>query len=203
MDFTPFFVEASLFYTIYENRIGQVIDDGLRLRTNIGAARIFGSELYFEVDVLKALQRTSNHKMSVFLNGSVNRGVYSEINDRALVGVREGNQLEDLPQYNIKSGITYGHKKFSTTLQGTFIGKQFPDAANTEEAFRGAFGPIPAYSVFDFSANYKVSRKLSLASSINNLTNNYYFTRRATGYPGPGIIPALGRTWNLTLKLKL
>ena len=203
MDFTPFFVEASLFYTIYENRIGQVIDDGLRLRTNIGAARIFGSELYFEVDVLKALQRTSNHKMSVFLNGSVNRGVYSEINDRALVGVREGNQLEDLPQYNIKSGITYGHKKFSTTLQGTFIGKQFPDAANTEGAFRGAFGPIPAYSVFDFSANYKVSRKLSLASSINNLTNNYYFTRRATGYPGPGIIPALGRTWNLTLKLKL
>ena len=203
MDFTPFFVEASLFYTIYENRIGQVIDDGLRLRTNIGAARIFGSELYFEVDVLKALQRTSNHKMSVFLNGSVNRGVYSEINDRALVGVREGNQLEDLPQYNIKSGITYGHKKFITTLQGTFIVKQFPDAANTEEAFRGAFGPIPAYSVFDFSANYKVSRKLSLASSINNLTNNYYFTRRATGYPGPGIIPALGRTWNLTLKLKL
>jgi len=203
MDFTPFFVEASLFYTIYENRIGQVIDDGLRLRTNIGSARIFGFELYFEVDVFKAIKKTSNHKVSVFFNGSVNRGVYSEINDRALVGVREGNELEDLPRYNIKSGISYGHKKFSTTLQGTFIGQQFSDAANTEEAFRGVFGPIPAYSVFDFSANYKVSPKFTLASSINNLTNNYYFTRRATGYPGPGIIPALGRTWNLTLKLKL
>ncbi|MFT6166595.1 MAG: Fe(3+) dicitrate transport protein [Vicingaceae bacterium] len=203
MDFTPFFVEASLFYTLYENRIGQVIDDGLRLRTNIGSATIFGFELYFEVDVLKAMKKKSSHKASVFFNGSVNRGVYSEINDRALVGVRAGNKLEDLPQYNIKSGITYGYKKFSGTLQGTFIGQQFSDAANTEDAFKGVFGPIPAYTVFDLSANYKVSEKFSLASSINNLTNNYYFTRRATGYPGPGIIPALGRTWNLTLKLKL
>lgn len=203
MDFTPFFVEASLFYTLYENRIGQVIDDGLRLRTNIGSATIFGFELYFEVDVLKAMKKKSSHKASVFFNGSVNRGVYSEINDRALVGVRAGNKLEDLPQYNIKSGITYGYKKFSSTLQSTFIGQQFSDAANTEDAFKGVFGPIPAYTVFDLSANYKVSEKFSLASSINNLTNNYYFTRRATGYPGPGIIPALGRTWNLTLKLKL
>ncbi|MDC1451888.1 TonB-dependent receptor [Vicingaceae bacterium] len=203
MDFIPFFVEASLFYTKYENRIGQVIDDGLRLRTNIGSARIFGFELYLEVDVLKSLKKESPHKSSVFFNGSINRGIYSEINDRALVGARAGNKLEDLPQYNMKSGVTYGFKKFSTTVQGTFIGQQYSDAANTEDAFKGVFGPIPAYSVFDFSANYKVSPKLSLASSINNLTNNYYFTRRATGYPGPGIIPALGRTWNLTLKLKL
>lgn len=203
MNFAPFFVEASLFYTLYENRIGQVIDDGLRLRTNIGSARIFGFELYLEVDVLKSLKKKSLHKASVFFNGSVNRGIYSEINDRALVGVRAGNKLEDLPQYNIKSGITYGFKKFRTTLQGTFIGQQYSDAANTEDAFKGVFGPIPAYTVFDLSANYKVSEKFSVASSINNLTDNYYFTRRATGYPGPGIIPALGRTWNVTLKLKL
>jgi Fe(3+) dicitrate transport protein len=203
MDFKPFFVEASVFYTLYENRIGQVIDDGLRLRTNIGSARIFGVELYLEVDVLKTLKKKSSHKASVFFNGSVNRGVYSEINDRALVGVRAGNKLEDLPQYNIKSGVTYGFQDFTATLQGTFIGQQFSDAANTEDAFKGVFGPIPAYTVFDLSANYKFSEKFSLASSINNLTDNYYFTRRATGYPGPGIIPALGRTWNLTLKLRL
>jgi Fe(3+) dicitrate transport protein len=203
MDFKPFFVEASVFYTLYENRIGQVIDDGLRLRTNIGSARIFGVELYLEVDVLKTLKKKSSHKASVFFNGSVNRGVYSEINDRALVGVRAGNKLEDLPQYNIKSGVTYGFQNFTATLQGTFIGQQFSDAANTEDAFKGVFGPIPAYTVFDLSANYKFSEKFSLASSINNLTDNYYFTRRATGYPGPGIIPALGRTWNLTLKLRL
>lgn len=203
MDFTPFFVEASLFYTIYDNRIGEVIDDGLRLRTNIGAARIFGVELYLEVDIFKSLKRESLHKASVFINGSVNRGVYSEINDRALVGVKEGNKLEDLPQYNVKSGITYGFKKFTTTIQGTFIGKQFSDAANTEKAFIGVFGPIPAYTVFDLSAKYNFSKIFTLSSSINNLTNNFYFTRRATGYPGPGIIPALGRTWNITLKVKL
>ncbi len=203
MDFTPFFVEASVFYTLYENRIGQVIEDGLRLRTNIGSAKIFGLELYLEVDVLKSLKKKSLHKASVFFNGSVNQGIYSEINNRALVGIRAGNKLEDLPQYNIKSGVSYGFKKFSTTVQGTFIGQQYSDAANTEEAFRGVFGPIPAYYVFDLSVNYKVSEKLALVSNINNLTNHYYFTRRATGYPGPGIIPALGRTWNITVKVKL
>mgnify|MGYP000962701028 FL=1 len=28
--------------------------------------------------------------------------------------------------------------------------------------------------------------------SINNLSNNIYFTRRAESYPGPGIIPSDG-----------
>lgn len=201
-DFSPFFIEASLFYILYDDRIGEVIDDGLRVRTNIGSARIFGMELFFEIDLLAALKKTSEHKVSAFVNGSINRGVYTKINDRALVGVRSGNRLEDLPDYNIKSGINYGYRKFSASLQSTFVGKQFSDAANTENAFKGIFGVIPAYTVMDFSAKYDFSDMLSLSTNINNLLNSFYFTRRATAYPGPGIIPALGRTWNITLSTK-
>ncbi len=202
MDFSPFFIETGVFYTLYDNRIGQVIDDGLRVRTNIGSARIFGAEIYFEADVLKVLKKKTSHKFSVFVNASVNHGVYTEINDRALVGVRSGNKLEDLPDYNVKSGITYGYKEFSISLQTTFVGKQFSDAANTEKAFKGVSGPIPAYTVLDLSAKYNFSKKVGLSSSINNLLDHNYFTRRASGYPGPGIIPALGRTWNITLSMK-
>ncbi len=201
-NFSPFFIEAAFFYILYNDRIGEVIDDGLRVRTNIGSARIFGLELFFEIDVFAALKKTSAHKLSVFVNGSINRGVYTQINDRALVGVRSGNKLEDLPDYNIKSGITYGFRKFSTSLQSTFVGKQFSDAANTENAFKGVFGTIPAYSVVDFSAKYDFSAQLSLAASVNNLLDSSYFTRRALAYPGPGIIPALGRTWNITLSTR-
>ncbi|MEM8523117.1 MAG: TonB-dependent receptor [Bacteroidota bacterium] len=201
-DFKPFFVEASLFYILYDDRIGEVIDDGLRVRTNIGSAAIFGAELFFELDVLTALKKESKHKLSVFINGSVNRGVYTKINDRALVGVRTGNRLEDLPNYNIKSGITYGYGKFIASLQATFVGEQFSDAANTRNAFKGVFGIIPAYQVFDFSAKYAFSDRLTLSTSVNNLFNNFYFTRRAPAYPGPGIIPALGRTWNVTLSTR-
>jgi len=159
-------------------------------------------ELFFELDILAFLKKKSKHKISVFINGSLNRGEYTEINDRALVGVRSGNKLEDLPDYNIKSGINYGFRNFSTSLQGTFVGQQFSDAANTETPFKGVFGIIPAYTVLDFSAKYKFSEKISLATSVNNLLDRSYFTRRAVAYPGPGIIPALGRTWNFTLITK-
>ncbi|MEM7373678.1 MAG: TonB-dependent receptor [Bacteroidota bacterium] len=202
--FSPFFLEASLFYIIYDNRIGSVIDDDLRVRTNIGSARIVGLELFWEVNVLAALNKTSQHKLSAFVNGSVNRGVYTKINERALVGVRSGNRIEELPEYNVKGGLTYGYQKFSASLQATVVGAQFSDAANTERAFIGVFGMIPAYEVVDFSAKYdELLPRISLSASVNNLFNQYYFTRRAPAYPGPGIIPALGRIWNLTLHVKL
>ncbi|MEL6718518.1 MAG: TonB-dependent receptor, partial [Bacteroidota bacterium] len=110
-DFKPFFVEAGLFYILYDNRIGEVIDDGIRVRTNIGSARIFGVELFLELDLLAVLKKASDHKLSLFINGAINHGVYTKINDRALIGVRTGNRLEDLPNYNIKSGIAYGYDK--------------------------------------------------------------------------------------------
>ncbi|NRB46650.1 MAG: TonB-dependent receptor [Saprospiraceae bacterium] len=201
-DFSPFFIEAGLFYILYEDRIGEVIDDGLRVRTNIGAAQIFGLEVFFELDILAALKKTSDHKLSAFINGSVNQGIYTRINDRALVGVRTNNKLEELPDYNIKSGISYGYRNFTTSIQATFVGEQFSDAANTREAFKGVFGIIPAYTVLDFSARYNISDTFSLGTSINNLLDASYFTRRAAAYPGPGIIPALGRQWNITLSTR-
>jgi Fe(3+) dicitrate transport protein len=40
-------------------------------------------------------------------------------------------------------------------------------------------------------------------SSINNFANEMYYTRRATGYPGPGILPSDGRSFYLTLQVKM
>jgi Fe(3+) dicitrate transport protein len=39
--------------------------------------------------------------------------------------------------------------------------------------------------------------------SLNNVLNEQYFTRRALGFPGPGIIPSDGRTGFLTLGIKI
>jgi len=50
-------------------------------------------------------------------------------------------------------------------------------------------GPIPAYQLLDFFLNYQY-KKYRIGLSLNNLGNQVYFTRRATGYPGPGIIPS-------------
>ena len=210
-DFTPYFLEASLFYTIYNNRIGNILDDGLRIRTNIGDGNIFGAELFFEVDLLKAfITNIKKQKFNWFINGSVNHGVYTEINDRAIGGVITGNKIENIPDYNVKTGLLYGLDKFKTSVQGTFVGSQFSDAENSDPQIdpslgstTGVIGEIPSYMVVDVSSEYEFSDKVTLSGSINNLLNRAYFTRRATGYPGPGIIPAQGITWVTTLKIKI
>jgi len=60
-------------------------------------------------------------------------------------------------------------------------------------------GIIPSYGVADFSAAY-TWKKFTLSTGINNLMDAVYFTRRATAYPGPGIIPAEGRRWYVGVK---
>jgi Fe(3+) dicitrate transport protein len=55
----------------------------------------------------------------------------------------------------------------------------------------------------DLSAEYKFGKVFAISASINNLTDNKYFTRRADSYPGPGIIPADARSYYVTLQVKL
>ena len=43
---------------------------------------------------------------------------------------------------------------------------------------------------------------MKLETGINNVLDKVYFTRRATGYPGPGIIPSISRNWYVTLQFK-
>ena len=64
-------------------------------------------------------------------------------------------------------------------------------------------GIIPTYQVLDLSLKYSHKKWFQIETGINNLTNSSYFTRRATGYPGPGIIPSSPRNYYLTLQLKL
>ena len=46
-------------------------------------------------------------------------------------------------------------------------------------------------------------KKIQVEFGVNNLTNEIYFTRRATAYPGPGIIPSQPRNFYLGLQIVL
>ncbi|MFK7899534.1 MAG: TonB-dependent receptor family protein, partial [Cyclobacteriaceae bacterium] len=204
-NYNKVYLDASLFFIRYANRIGTILDDGLQLRTNIGKANIYGFESFVDFNILKiAGIKRSNHKATVFINSAVSKGFYRDINERASSGVRSGNRIENLPLYNIKSGISYGYKDFGCSFQGTYISAQYSDANNStlkNESTNGVQGVIPAYFVLDFSAKYVVNKRLNIGLSVNNITDVQYFTRRATGYPGPGILPAQGRTWFLSAGL--
>ncbi len=113
--------------------------------------------------------------------------------------VLEGNRVELVPPFSIRSGATFGFGAFNMTYQFSFVEKHFTDASNAVRTPSAVEGIIPAYQVMDLSMSYYYN-SIKLEVSVNNLTDNLYFTRRAAGYPGPGIIPSDGRTFFLTLE---
>ena len=192
----------------YNNRIGLVIEDegkdkGDRLRTNIGNAFIYGFESLIDVNLATAFNLDRNYSLSVFNNLAFTKSEYTE---SAYKNVR-GKEVEFIPFINLKSGAKFGYKNFLGSLQFTHLSEQFTDATNGKvdekgSSREGTTGPIPAYSILDASFSYSY-KKWKLETGVNNLLNENYFTRRATGYPGPGILPASPRSYYVTLEFKL
>ena len=201
--------DLSVFALNYGNRIGEVqgynsSNQVLRRRTNVGRALILGVETYAELELTRLGQPQAEPgrlQWSVFSNVSLIRGRYVKSD---LIGV-QGNQVEFVPDVNLKAGTRAGCGPFKASLQLSYLSEQFTDATNVganETGQSAVVGPIPAYRLLDFSISWE-HRWLKLEGSVNNLTNEYYFTRRATAYPGPGIIPSDGRAFFLTAQVKI
>jgi Fe(3+) dicitrate transport protein len=197
--------DVSLFFMNYDNRIGEVdqydaFDRVYKFRTNVGRALIGGVEAYAEADVLGLLQ-PSVKKWNTVVFGNI-AVITSEYSNSKLPGV-EGMKVEFVPDLNLKSGVRVGYGPMKGSVQYSYVSRQFSDARNNVDGGSPAvFGIIPAYGVVDLSLSYAFS-KFRIEGSVNNLTDTMYFTRRATGYPGPGIIPSDGRSFFLTLQAKL
>ncbi|MEQ9091115.1 MAG: carboxypeptidase-like regulatory domain-containing protein [Balneola sp.] len=210
--------EVGVFGLLYENRLGEVLRaetrtnaDGeqeetgriVRFRGNIGEAFMYGLESLIELDLFSVFSTTSpNKKLTIFANTAVTQ---SEYLDSEIAGIK-GNDVEFVPTLNLKTGINFGLKNLLGSVQYTFISKQFTDASNALQNVRdnqsGIKGEIPAYDVLDLSLSWSY-KQFSLESGINNILNSSYFTRRATGYPGPGIIPSPPRTFYTTVEIKI
>ena len=191
--------DVNAFILAYNNRIGvitRMIDDQPRLyRTNIADSRNRGIESFVEFNLLKAINPRAPYSLSLFSS-------YAYIDSEYLNSEFKGNRVELAPEHLFKAGITFKGYHFSTTLNYTNTSSQYSDANNTESTVTGNQGLIPAYEVFDLSANYDI-KNYTIAIGINNLLNTTYFTRRATGYPGPGLIPAEPRLYYLTLAFRI
>jgi len=197
--------DLSFFYLNYNNRIGEVqyyneSNRVLRQRTNIGQAILKGVESYIEWNYIDTfLAENKLWKGSIFTNIAFIHSTYKFSEEPGITG----NQVEFVPKVNLKTGLALGYNKFKTSIQYSFLSDQFSDATNaTEGGVSAVVGLIPAYHILDLSLSYEF-KKFKLEGSVNNLTNAIYFTRRATGYPGPGILPSDGRGVYLTLQFKL
>lgn len=202
---TLFNYDVSLFYLNYNNRIGEddFYDDQNRImrnRTNIGQAIIRGLEAYGEADLIGLAWPHQETWSGVLFNNIAL--IHSTYKFSELTGVT-GNEVEFVPKVNLKSGVRLGYKNVKASFQCTHLSSQFTDASNAKGGDVSAvIGSIPAYTVMDLSFSYQY-QKWRLEGSVNNVADQMYYTRRATGYPGPGILPSDGRSYFLTLQFKL
>jgi Fe(3+) dicitrate transport protein len=191
--------ELTAFYLSYEDKIGQVLRadqpplfNDYRFRGNISDARTIGIEAFGEV----SLSNLINIKpiWNVYVNTSVTDARYVNSKDTSV----DGKQVEMVPPFILRTGSSLKLKQLSLTAQYSYSAKHFTDATNAVRTATAIEGIIPAYGVVDLSASYTY-KMFTLETSCNNLLNASYFTRRADSYPGPGIIPADGRGFYVTL----
>ena len=207
--------DVDYFYLNYNNRIGTIsqlnaANKTYQYRTNLGQSVSQGFESYLEIDPIAAFNPKSPlGNLSLFASMSFIDATYRDFkttnvsNGQIIIGNLKDKHVENAPQYIHRFGVTYSKKGLSLTWQLSNIGEAYADASNTLKPNAAATsGLIPSYTVQDLSASFKFLKHYNLKTGVNNLTDARYFTRRAGGYPGPGLLPADGRTWYMSAGIK-
>ena len=195
--------DISGFYLKYNNRVGTITtsNTNYRLITNLGASISQGIESYIEFNPVRAFSNSTTTDVILFSSYAYTNATYSGDHKDAST---KGKKVENAPTDIFRGGISYGYKNFLLTAQLSFVGASFSDANNTVAASaNGNTGRIPSYSITDLTGSYKFSKMLQLKAGINNIMDERYFTRRAGGYPGPGALPADGRSLFISIGAKL
>lgn len=193
--------DLSYFYMTNDNRIGlQLVPDGsggfYTYRTNVASSVHQGLEGYGEINLHSLFKFTPDFKLSLFNSIMSLDAQYDS-------GPFKGNRVEYAPKMINRAGVSFSVRKFSSTIQHSYQGSSYGDANNSvTPSSNGVVGKIPSNSVFDWSFNYYF-RSIGFRGGINNFSDEKYFTYRTDEYPGPGIIPAIGRSFYFGLSVKI
>jgi Fe(3+) dicitrate transport protein len=195
--------DVSGFILQYNNRVGTITPTGAnyRLITNVGNSTSKGFEGYIEFNAIKAFTKNKRADLILFGSYGYTDARYSSDHKDAAT---KGNRVENAPLNIFRGGITAGYKAFLLTGQLSYVDEAYSNANNTvAPSANGQNGLIPAYTIVDLTATYKFPKTVNLKAGINNLLDETYFTRRAGGYPGPGALPGDGRTFFVSVGIKI
>ncbi len=197
--------EITAFYIAYKGKIGQILKTGqpplfnnIRYRGNISDARNIGLESFVEYQILRTDSARRKPMLNAFLNTAFVDARYINTDDNSILN----RFVEMVPRFIFRTGLDLRFRRWNFHALYAFTGEHFSDATNAVLTATAVEGLIPSYQVVDAGLGYSF-RRWSLQFNCNNLLNEQYFTRRAESYPGPGIIPADGRAFFVTLQVKL
>ena len=190
--------DLSGFYLSYHDRIGTRTSTdatgSFAESANIGNSVHTGAEAYIELDPLARAGDSTKTAFDIFTS-------LAYIDARYVSGQFKGNRVEQAPRVLARVGLTYGVGPVSSTLQASHTSSSFGDANNSMRPIDDAVaGFVPAYTVLDWSGAARLGGRMELSFGVNNLANTSYFTKRTGEYPGPGILPGMGRRMYLGLE---
>lgn len=194
------------FRMVYENRLGALAGHDANgnyylFRTNIGNAVTYGAEIFVEYTVA-----VGKAELSLFTSTALFHARYTDATARqgeSNIDIR-GNHVESVPDVISRNGITFRVGKFSLSSLYSYTAQSYADALNTVvPSANGAVGLVPSYGLLDLNASYNFGNRLTFKANMGNVTNEHYFTKRPSFYPGPGVWTSDGRTWSFTLSVKI
>ena len=187
-------LDVGAFYLWYGDRVGiRTVEEAggetFTETTNIGNSVHRGVEAYVEFDPFSLTGAPAGlGALDLFTS-------LAFVDARYTSGRFEGNRVEQAPRVLDRTGVTWALGPFAATVQVSYTSASFGDANNSPAATADAeAGPVPAYSVLDWSGRLALGRSATLTLGVNNLTDARYFTKRTGEYPGPGILPGIGRS---------
>ncbi|NJM37599.1 MAG: TonB-dependent receptor [Akkermansiaceae bacterium] len=172
--------DISVFLLEFKNQVGTVAVTGGTSFENVGDARHTGVDTALNADILALMNgKASEQSLNLFLNMTLLNAEFTD-------GPNEGNTPQYAPDHIIRTGINYSHEKYGkVSFSGTMVDDHFADDTNTEPF------AIPAYMVWDLTAEYEFHKNVRLIAGINNLFDESYYSR----VRGDGIDPSSGRNY--------
>lgn len=173
----PFKYEVAAFYMDFQNQVVTGNSDPNLSQSNAGETRHGGMELVLGYELGGGFSIDSNATLVPI----------SEFQ----TGEYLGNRLPYAPEVLGNLALNYSAGALTAGLSAHYRGEQFGDPSNQEEIPTDAAGGIwggklPAYTVVDLLAQYKVSRQLTVFGAVKNIADERYITGLRQGiYVGP------------------
>lgn len=184
------FYDTSLFWIDFKNRIETIVISPVESQfQNSGNTRHRG----FEGEVSYDLFAAANGPLHLTLFG--NASLLDARFTRSNLANRVGNKPAFAPWVTAKYGIGLRRDgRFDLSLAGSSVSSQFFQDSNLPVGNPGSanFIParIPAYTIFDLSGDWQLSRNIRLIGGVSNILDRKYYNRVFQN----GIEPGLRRT---------
>ncbi len=167
-------LDASAFLLSFKDQIGKVGTT----TANVGDSIHKGIDFSASTDLLGLIAGTDSYgTLDWYVNATLLDAEFTS-------GPADGKTPQYAPDYILRTGFNYNHKdKIKVSLGSTFLSDHYANDSNDDNY------AVPAYMVWDLTAEYKIHENLRLIAGINNLFDESYYAR----VRNDGIDPANGR----------